>query len=233
MDLTSLNETDTQASIAAFCEKARTPFGNVAAVCVYPKFLRLVADQFAGTPIKAVTVANFPAGKSDLEMVLVEINNALEEGAQEIDAVFPYTRYLAGERDDAQTFVETCKAACGDNVLLKIILETGLLKDPNIIAEASFDALNAGADFIKTATGKVTEGATFEAVATMLLVVKQAMPQLKRPLGVKVSGGIKDLQQAAQYVELADQIMGRDWVSANHFRIGASKLIDEMIKGVI
>jgi deoxyribose-phosphate aldolase len=224
MDLTSLNETDTEASIAAFCEKAQTPVGHVAAVCVYPQFVRLVADTFAGTHVRAATVANFPEGTAPLESVLIEIGRAIQDGAQEIDVVFPYLRYLAGEQQYAHTFVETCKAACGDNVIFKVILETGALGDPAIIADASFIALSAGADFIKTSTGKIAEGATLEAAATMLLVIRHIGHKLKRPVGFKVSGGVKEWHQAVQYIELADQIMGQDWVKPATFRIGASKL---------
>ncbi len=228
VDLTSLNEEDTEESIAAFCEKADMPLGHVAAVCVYPRFIRLVADNFTGTKIKAATVANFPTGNATLEDVLIEINNAIDDGAEEIDLVFPYSRYLAGDRQYAQTFVSTCKVACGDDVTLKVILETGALNDLAIIADAAFDVLTAGADFIKTSTGKIHEGATLEAVATILLVVQHLSKQLPHRLGVKVSGGVRTLEQAARYVELADAIMGRAWVNAATFRIGASKLVDEV-----
>lgn len=228
IDLTSLNATDTEASIASFCEKANTPFGHVAAVCVYPKFTRLVADNFSNTSIKTATVANFPSGDNTLEDVLIEINNAIEDGAQEIDVVFPYNRYLAGERHYAQNFVNTCKIACGDDVTLKVILETGALGDITIIADAAYDALSSGANFIKTSTGKMAACATLEAAATMLLVIQHITPQLKHHVGLKVSGGIRTLSQAAQYIELADTIMGRDWVKPSTFRIGASKLMDEI-----
>ncbi len=230
IDLTSLNETDTDSSIAMLCEKANTSLGHVAAVCVSPSFVRMVSAQFAGTPIKTATVANFPSGNDSLEATLIDISQALQQGAQEIDVVFPYHRYLAGERQYAQQFITACKAACGDTVLLKVILETGALQDPAIIADASLDVLTAGADFIKTSTGKIAEGATLEAAATMLLVIQHATPQLKRPLGLKISGGIRDVSQAAQYLELADQIMGSHWATPQTFRIGASKLVDEILK---
>jgi len=229
VDLTSLNENDTQASIASFCQKARTAYGNVAAVCVYPQFIRLIADEFSNSEIKAATVANFPEGSASLEDVLLQIGAALENGAQEIDVVFPYTRYLAGERQYAQNFVSACKAACGEKVLLKVILETGALIDTAIIADASFDVLAAGADFIKTSTGKIPQGASLEAAATMMLVIHHIQPQLKRQLGIKISGGIKTLEQAAQYIMLADQILGKQNVSSETFRIGASKLVDEIL----
>lgn len=228
IDLTSLNDSDTEASVSAFMQKAQTQYGHVAGVCVYPQFMRLVADALAGTPIKAATVANFPEGATPLDSVLLEIGRALEDGAQEIDVVFPYQRYLAGERKYAHTFVETCKAACG-SATLKVILETGALNDPAIIADASFDVIAAGADFIKTSTGKINPGATLEAAATMLLVIKHMSAQLNRPVGFKASGGIKDIQQATQYIQLADQIMGVKWVNPGTFRIGASRLMDELI----
>jgi len=233
IDLTSLNADDTERGIAAFCEKAQLPFGHVAAVCIYPAFLRLVAANFAGTSIKVATVVNFPHGDSSLESVLLEIGDALQNGAEEIDVVFPYRRYLAGDKEYARTFVADCKAACGEKVSLKVILETGALRESNIIADASLTALTAGADFIKTSTGKIPEGATLEAAATMMLVVKQLTPQLKRKLGVKISGGVRDVAQAAEYMQLAENIMGRDWVEPETFRIGASKLVDEIMKGMV
>lgn len=232
VDLTSLNPTDTEASIAAFCEKAQTSFGHVAGVCVYPQFVRLIADQFADTAIKVGTVVNFPDGNAPLESVLLEIGSALQDGAQEIDAVFPYNQYLAGDRQYARSFVMACKAACGENVTLKMILETGVLESPTVIADASVDALISGADFIKTSTGKAAKGATLEAATTMLLIIRQATQQLNRSLGIKISGGVRDIEQAGQYIELADNIMGKDWVTPTNFRIGASKLIDQIIKEI-
>lgn len=228
-DLTSLNESDTEASIASFCEKAQSSLGHVAGVCVYPRFIRQVAAQFAGSPIKAVTVANFPQGVKTLETVLVQIGSALQDGAEEVDVVLPYERYLAGERKYTQNFVTTCKAACGEKVRLKVILETSALGDPAIIADAAYDALAAGADFIKTSTGKTGQGATLDAAATILLVIKHALPQLDRPAGLKVAGGIRDIEQAAHYVELADRIMGREWVTPANFRIGNSQLVDKLL----
>jgi deoxyribose-phosphate aldolase len=232
VDLTSLNDDDSEASMLQLFEKSRNNLGHVAAVCVNPAFVSLAVTEFAGSPIKVATVANFPDGAATLESVLIEINRALEDGAQEIDVVFPYQRYLAGERQFAQSFVGGCRAACGDHMTLKVILETGALMDPAIIADASYDALSAGADFIKTSTGKIPEGASLDAAATMLLVIKHMSTQLKHRIGFKVSGGIRDIQQAAQYVELADRIMGKEWVAPTTFRIGASKLVDQMLNEV-
>lgn len=229
VDLTSLNDTDTRESIALFSEKARSGLGEVAAVCIYPAFVSQVATEFSGTTIQTATVVNFPSGDADLEAVLVEIGRAIQDGATEIDVVFPYKRYLAGEKHYAQSFVASCKAACGDGVHLKVILETGALQDLALIAEASHDALMNGADFVKTSTGKIAEGASLEAAAVMLSVVKQLQPQLQRPLGVKVSGGIREMAQAGAYVALADRVLGLSAVTPATFRIGASKLVDELL----
>ena len=229
VDLTSLNEKDSEMDISLLCSKAQSALGHVAALCIYPQFVSMVAADFSGTPVKTATVVNFPEGSASLESVLAEISESLQAGAQEIDVVFPYNRYLAGEQQYAHQFVSICKAACGDDVTLKVILETGALIDAAIIADASYTALAAGADFIKTSTGKILEGATLEAAATMLLVIKHTEPQVKHRLGFKAAGGIRTIAQAAQYVELADRIMGKDWVTPATFRIGASKLIDEIL----
>lgn len=230
IDLTSLNTSDTETSMVGLFAKARTPLGHVAAVCVYPSFVRQAVAEFSGSPIHVATVVNFPEGNASLDTVLIDITRVLQDGAQEIDVVFPYHQYLAGERQYAQQFVAACKAACGDQALLKVILETGAMTGPAIIAEASLDVLTAGADFIKTSTGKISQCATLEAAATMLLVIRDVTLKLNRRVGIKISGGIREIQQAAQYIELADNIMGRDWVTPATFRIGASKLVDEMIK---
>jgi deoxyribose-phosphate aldolase len=211
-----------------FFAKAQGPLGHVAAVCVLPHFVRQAVTEFAGTKIQVATVANFPEGTATLETVLIEIARVLQDGAQEIDVVFPYHRYLAGERQYAQQFIAACKAVCGHQVILKVILETGVLMDPAIIADASLDALTGGADFIKSSTGRVTQGATLEAAAAMLLVIRHAIPKLDHMPGIKVSGGIKDIEQAAHYLALADNIMGRDWVTSKTFRIGTSTLVDKI-----
>lgn len=229
IDLTSLNEADTDSSVMALFEKAHNVLGHVAAVCINPSFVSLAATQFNGSPIKVATVINFPHGDHSLDVVLAEISRALQSGAQEIDVVFPYERYLAGERQYIRTFVEACKAACGHAVTLKVILETGALSDLAIIADASYDVLAAGADFIKTSTGKIAEGATLEAVATMLLVIKHIQTQLHHPVGLKVSGGVRTIEQAAQYLALAESVLGASWIGAEQFRLGASQLVDALL----
>lgn len=229
LDLTRLNFEDTEEVIIEFFQKAQSVLGHVAAVCIFPRFVKLARAQFANSPVKIATVVNFPQGSASISAVLIEIDQVLQDGAQEIDLVFPYDRYLGGEREYCRDFIATCRTACDRNILLKVILEVGRLKYLDLIAEASKDMIDAGADFIKTSTGKITEGASLEALAVMLAVIKDKQVQLKRPLGVKVAGGVKTVEQAAQYIQLADHILGKDWVTPKHFRIGASQLVDELL----
>jgi deoxyribose-phosphate aldolase len=229
IDLTSLNETDTVESIQALCRKAITPVGSVAAVCVYPQFIRLAATELAGTAVKLAAVANFPHGSDALLAVLASIQQSLDDGANEIDVVLPYQHYLAGEYAAVNHFIQQCKRQCGDTVLLKVILETGILSNPQIIASASRDVLVAGADFIKTSTGKILQGASLPAATAMLEAIKAAQPALTRQLGLKISGGVRTLAQANDYIHLADQIMGQGWVSPQTFRFGASQLLDAVL----
>lgn len=230
IDFTSLNENDTEETISVLCQKAVTPLGSVAAVCVYPKFVKQAAQALQGTSVKIATVANFPQGNDPLDDVLATIQQAIQEGAQEIDVVFPYKQYLAGETNDAIDYIKQCKKMCGEKVLLKVILESGAFDDLSILANASRDVLLAGADFLKTSTGKISIGATLPAAKTMLMVIKEMASQLNRPIGFKVSGGVRTVEQANHYIALADEIMGNNWVNPRAFRIGASQLLDSIIK---
>lgn len=219
LDLTSLNDTDNEKIITELCQAAIGSLGHVAAVCVYPLFVKQAAKLLAGTSVKIATVANFPKAEDKLEVVIQSINASLKLGANEIDVVFPYKNYMAGEKIFSYEFVQACKKTCGQNIL-KIILETGALIESSFIAEASDIALRAGADFIKTSTGKIAVGATLEATEMMLTTIQRLTPQLNRSLGFKVSGGIRTSEQAAQYIGLAERIMGSAWVTPEHFRIG-------------
>lgn len=223
IDLTSLNESDTEEVIHALCQAAVSPLGHVAAVCIYPAFVKSAKSFLAEKPVKIATVANFPLANDSLENVLYSIKTSLQNGADEIDVVFPYKNFLAGEKDFSKKFIEECKKTCGEKIL-KVILETGALIKPASISEASEIALRAGADFIKTSTGKIAVGATLEAAETMLLTIKKLSSELKRSFGFKASGGVRTPEQAMQYIELASRIMGKEWVTNKHFRIGASQL---------
>lgn len=233
IDLTSLNDDDTESSVSIFSDKAQTSLGDVAAICVYPRFVGLMSSLFDGTPIKVATVANFPNGTDTIEQTLITINSVLEHGAQEIDVVFPYQKFLKGDSTYPAEFVAACRAACGDQTLLKVILETGAYENEDQIVTASAIAIENGADFIKTSTGKHQHGSSLHAACAMLLVIMQFTPGSKRPIGLKVSGGIRYVSQAAQYLELADNIMGKNWISPRTFRFGTSKLVDEMLKEFI
>lgn len=227
LDLTSLNDDDTPESIEALCKKAQFDEEHVAAICIYPKFLPQVRQYFPMTsPIKIASVCNFPEGKTSLVQVLKEIEVAIYQGADELDIVMPYHQYLAGKYLEVQNFISECKKACG-NKALKIILETGALKTPELIKKASQDAILAGADFIKTSTGKIAVNATLDAAKIMFETIREC--KTERPVGFKAAGGIRTLDQAISYLKLAEEIMGPDFIQPDRFRLGASKLIDEII----
>ncbi len=225
LDLTSLNDFDDEAAIIRLCHQARTPIGNVAAVCVYPRFVKLAATQLNNVDIRVATVCNFPGGKQSLAETVAEIEQAIQNGATEIDVVMPYGSYLLGEMQYCLNFLATCKSVCDERASLKVILETGALKESAIIAAATHDAINAGADFIKTSTGKYPVGATPRTAEIIL----KAIHASEYEVGFKASGGVRTLEQANIYLNLAANIMGRDWVSPEVFRIGASQLLQELL----
>ncbi len=224
IDLTSLNDHDNAETISALCHKALSPFGHVAAVCVYPRFVSQAKKILAAAPVKIATVVNFPEGNAGLDDVLSAIRQAIQDGANEIDVVFPYSDYLRGEKEKALNFIRQCKATAGEDIVLKVIIETGALVHSAVIAEVSYEVAHAGADFLKTSTGKIAVGATLDAARVMFATIKK----IARPIGIKISGGVRTIEQAEQYVGLAQQMMGADWVTPGHFRIGASQLLDAL-----
>jgi deoxyribose-phosphate aldolase len=221
VDLTSLNDDDTPERIAALCEQAVTPAGHVAAVCVYAPFVRQCVEALSGTGVKVATVANFPAGGLDVQATVAEIERELADGADEIDVVLPYAAYRDGDRDGALELVRAARAATGD-ATLKVILETGRLDD--LVRAASDDALQAGADFVKTSTGKLKPGATLEAARPMLEAIAAAGRG-----GFKAAGGVRTAEDAAAYLELADELRGPDWATPQTFRFGASSLLGDLL----
>jgi deoxyribose-phosphate aldolase len=228
IDLTSLNETDTPDTIADLCRKATTPVGDVAAVCVLPKFVALSGAILKDSPVNVATVANFPSGLDKKAHVIATINKALEDGVNEIDVVLPYTQYLLGNKEEAITLIESCREIIPEKVLLKVILETGKL-NAELIAEATADMIALGVDFIKTSTGKIAEGATLMAAGAILKTIQANPSPLKKEVGIKISGGVKTATQAMQYIDLARAVMGPGWVSQATFRIGASQLVDQLL----
>ncbi|MBV8047996.1 MAG: deoxyribose-phosphate aldolase [Paludibacterium sp.] len=224
MDLTTLNDDDTDAKVVDLCRKASGPAGRVAAVCVFPRFVpiakKTLRDQ--GSPeVLVATVTNFPHGNPDVATAVEETREAVSFGADEVDVVFPYRALMDGNADLGARLVAACKQACGDKAQLKVIIESGELKDPALIRQASLVAIEAGADFIKTSTGKVPVNATLEAAAIMLQAIKDG----GRPCGFKAAGGVKTAAEAAEYLALAERVMGAGWVTPAHFRFGASSLL--------
>jgi deoxyribose-phosphate aldolase len=228
LDYTSLNETDKEDDIRVLCQQALTPKGNVAAVCLYPQFVAFAKRELASTAIQIATVVNFPTGEQSLTSVTADIKAALFAGADEIDLVFPYKAYLQGQHHAAVELVKAAKQTCG-NKRLKVILETGELQQANLITEVSTACLQAGADFLKTSTGKVAVGATLEAAALMLNAIKLYQAEHQRTVGFKASGGVRSVHQTVEYLQLVRLIMGDNWVSPQTFRLGASRLLDALL----
>ena len=234
MDLTTLNDDDTDAKVIALCHQAKSPAGNTAAICIYPRFIPIARKTLReqGTPeIRIATVTNFPHGNDDIAIALAETRAAIAYGADEVDVVFPYRALIAGNSEVGFELVKACKEACAAaNVLLKVIIETGELKDAALIRQASEISIDAGADFIKTSTGKVAVNATPEVAEMMMTVIRDK--GVKADVGFKPAGGVRSAEDAAIYLKLADDILGRDWADARHFRFGASSLLTSLLNAV-
>ncbi|GEN28418.1 deoxyribose-phosphate aldolase 2 [Halovibrio variabilis] len=232
MDLTSLNDTDTDATIESLCQQVKTPFGTPAAVCVYPQFIvtaqRALTAHNLNAQVKIATVTNFPNGGDDIMGAARETRDAVASGAHEVDVVFPYRTLMAGDEETGLELVEMCKAACAGQALLKVIIESGELKEPALIKRASELAIEGGADFIKTSTGKVAVNATLEAAEIMLQAIKAS----GQDVGFKAAGGVKTAEDAAEYLALANHIMGPGWATPAHFRFGASSLLGNLLEAL-
>lgn len=225
LDLTNLNDDCDAAAIDALCARAVTAHGHVAAICIWPRFIAQAKDLLKGTGVRIATVVNFPAGGVDTAAVIAETQQALADGADEIDLVMPYRSFLDGRKGFAETQIIQVKAAIPAQARLKVILETGELADPDVIREASELAISAGADFIKTSTGKVVINATPEAARIMM----EAIADTDHSVGFKPAGGIRSVEDAGEYLALADEILGDKWVSPESFRFGASGLLDTLV----
>lgn len=225
LDLTSLNDGDTEQTVRDLCAKANTKYGPTAAVCVWPRFAKLAADLLKDSPIQVAAVANFPQGEADIDQAVTTSQHIIADGADEVDVVFPYRAFLDGDTNAAAQLVAASKKACGPNGRLKVILETGCLPDADAIKRASMIALENGADFIKTSTGKTDVSATLDAARIMLETIHDSGSKA----GFKPSGGIRDVNDAAAYLALADEIMGPSWATPHTFRFGASGLLNNLI----
>ncbi len=229
MDLTTLNDDDTDAKVIALCHDAKTAVGNTAAICIYPRFIPIAKKTLReqGTPeIRIATVTNFPHGNDDIEIAIAETKAAVAYGADEVDVVFPYRALIAGNEQVGFDLVKQCKAACGD-ILLKVIIETGELKEEALIKKASQICIEAGADFIKTSTGKVPVNATPEYARMMLEVIRDM--GVAKTVGFKPAGGVRTAQDAVLYLAMADELLGADWADSMHYRFGASSLLTNLL----
>ena len=225
LDLTSLNEADTESDIATLCSRAQSRFGPVAAVCVWPRLAAFARKQLPAN-IAVAAVANFPDGSADLQRVLAEIGEIVQSGAQEVDLVIPFGHVLAGNDAAVASLLSAARKA-SEGLRLKVILETGALVGGAHILRASRLSLEAGADFLKTSTGKTSVSATPEAARVMLEAIA-ADPSAALRVGFKASGGIRTVSDAAQYIALTREYLGVNAITPQRFRIGASSLLTDI-----
>ncbi len=234
-DLTTLEGADTPGRVRRLCRRAlqpdaESPLPPVAAVCVYPALVPVAAEALAGTPVAVASVATgFPSGQSPLGLRLEETKAAVQAGADEIDVVISRNAFLRGDlarvRDEVRAFREAAAPA-----RLKVILETGELGSFDRIAEAAWIALEEGADFIKTSTGKVARNATPATALLMFDVVREFERATGRALGVKAAGGIRKARDALHYLALLVETLGPKALTNRRFRFGASSLLDDLVR---
>ena len=238
IDLTTLEGTDTQQRVEDLCAQARSfsalpdPLPNVAAVCVYPPFVAQARKVLEDTDIAVASVAGaFPSGQSPLFVKMAEVRFAVDEGAQEIDMVISRGKFLEGEYHQVFDEIAAIKEACKD-AHLKVILETGELKTATNIRRASEIALMAGADFLKTSTGKVMPAATPEAMLVMLEAIRDHNKKTGQMTGIKPAGGISDPETALSYYWLTRSVLGKKQLTKKWFRIGASRLAGALVEAI-
>ena len=218
IDLTDLSDAPTPADIDRLC--ARAAAAGTAAVCVWPRFVR----RCAGAGVRVATVVNFPAGGEDVGATVAETAAALDDGAAEIDLVLPYRAFLDGRIADAAAMVSAVRAAVAEPAHLKVILESGGYPSLDHVRAAARLAVEHGADFVKTSTGKTATSATIAASVMILDAIRTS----GRPVGFKPSGGIRTLDEAALFLAVADEMMGPGWATPATFRFGASGLLDAL-----
>jgi deoxyribose-phosphate aldolase len=235
MDLTTLEGIDTPGKVRAMCAKAMRPDPTmpdvppVAAVCVYPEMVSTAADAIAGSGVKVASVAGtFPAGLGPLDVRLAEIRAAVADGADEIDIVLNRSAFMAGRYRQAHDEIVASKEACG-NAHLKVILETGELGSYDQVRRASMIAMVAGADFIKTSTGKIGTNATPPTALCMAEAIRDFADQTGTAVGLKLAGGIRSAKQSWQYLVLVQETLGSAWLTPDRFRIGASSLLNDVL----
>ena len=239
IDLTSLNPTDNEERIREFTERvnlfeeAYPELDNVASICVYPNFAETVSTFLDVTEVDTTVVAaGFPSSQTFNEIKVAECALAVAGGANEVDIVINVGQMLAGQYEEMCDTIQECKAACKD-AIFKVILETGALKKASLIAKASILAMYAGADFIKTSTGKIDIAATPEAAYVMCKMIKAYYDQTGNKIGFKVAGGVKTPEDAVKYYTIVKTILGEEWLTKDLYRIGASSAANNLLSAIV
>ena len=239
IDLTTLEGKDSEGKVKQLCYKAshlhykHPGLPYVAAICVYPTMVPIAKKELAGTGINVASVATaFPSGMADINAKLDEVKSVVDAGADEVDMVISRGRFLNGDYDYVSDEIAQVKDACG-KAHLKVILETGELVTLDNVQLASDIAMEAGADFIKTSTGKVSPAATPPVVLTMLEAIRDFQIKTGKKVGMKPAGGISTAKQAIQYLVMIKETLGDDWLSPNLFRFGASSLANDILMQIM
>jgi deoxyribose-phosphate aldolase len=235
LDLTTLEGADTPGKVRNLCAKAVCPAPTMpevpscAAVCVYPSLVGAAREALAGTGVRGASVATaFPSGQASLDVKLRDTEEALAAGAEEVDMVISREAFLAGEDTRVMEEVMRVKEACGDTVL-KVILETAELGSYDHVRHAAMLAMEAGADFVKTSTGKAASGATPGVTLVMLEAIRDYVDRTGRPVGMKAAGGVSNSKAALHRLVLVKETLGDEWLTPERFRIGASSLLNDLL----
>ena len=236
LDLTTLEGMDTTNKVIQLCYKAQhlhkqiDDIPKVAAVCVYPNFVKTAVRALLGSGIKVASVATgFPSGNTSLKLKILESKMAVENGADEVDMVISRSNFLEGNYNCVFDEIASIKSVCGKKVRLKVILETGEIGNFDCVRLASDIAINAGADFIKTSTGKINPAATLEVTLVMLEAIKDHYYKTGKMIGIKPAGGISNSKLALQYLLLVKETLGLKWLNNNRLRFGASSLANDLL----
>ena len=239
LDLTTLSCSDSVESVTAFAKRAvefykKYPhIPNVASICIYPPFVETVGIAADDTPMRITSVAGgFPSSQPYLEVKMLETAMAVETGADEIDIVINVGKMLEGHYDEVANEVEVLRGEAGEDVVLKVILETGALKTPELIRRAALLAMFAGADFVKTSTGKIDVAATPEAAVVMCRAIKDYYDKTGRMVGFKPAGGVRTAADAVLYYTIVREILGEKWLTPQFFRIGASSVANALLSAI-
>ncbi len=239
IDLTTLSCNDSVTSVTEFARKATAFYKqypqipNVASICVYPAFVETVGVAVDGTPMRITSVAGgFPASQTYLEVKALEVAMAVENGADEVDIVLNVGRMLTGEYNEAANEVEVIRSEMDSDIVLKVIIESGALKTPELIRKASLLSMLAGADFIKTSTGKIDVAATPEAALVMCQAIRDYYEKTGRKVGFKAAGGVRTAEDAALYYTIVEEVLGREWLTTELFRIGASSAANNILSSI-